>query len=296
MVITQEKPKPEVLSEQLRQSSEEFLPQRRGIAALSLLAMSSLELITLFQTGIIKHLPEVPLPGLHMDSQKVNSSSDAYAMFEVPDGIIGLGSYAATLGLAVMGGKDRSRKQPWIPLVLAAHAEVDALWQRQGFETEEPEIEARGRTGWSEDGREARKLRHRINGRCPAGGLDHEHGIAVLHGQCPASVGSRLHDVAAIRNHDASEAFAARAAFAGAVRVLEDRSGGHGVGVAVLALRGGAHAGQGQRRRRGAGHCLTARQHRCAVTPLAHVGLPFRLRPTDRRTALVRADDTAVAV
>jgi len=139
MAITQEKPKPEVLSEQLRQSSEEFLPQRRGIAALSLLAMSSLGLITLFQTGIMKHLPEVPLPGLHMDSEKVNSSSDAYGMFEVPDGIIGLGSYTATLGLAVMGGEDRSRKQPWIPLVLAAKLGFDTYQaikliqaQRQG--------------------------------------------------------------------------------------------------------------------------------------------------------------------
>src|SRR5947209_3292399 len=139
MAITQKSPPPEVLSEQLRQSSEEFLPQRRGIAGLSLFAMGSLSLITLFQTGILKHLPEVPLPGLHMDSEKVNASSDAYGMFEVPDGIIGLASYTATLGLASMGGKDRSRKQPWIPLLLAAKLGFDTYQaikliqaQRQG--------------------------------------------------------------------------------------------------------------------------------------------------------------------
>lgn len=125
MAITQTKPQPAVLSEQLRQSSAAFLPQRRGIAGLSLLAVGSLSLITLFQVGILKHLPEVPLPGLHMDSEKVNASSDAYGMFEVPDGIIGLGSYTATLGLAAMGGQNRARKQPWLPLLLMAKLGFD---------------------------------------------------------------------------------------------------------------------------------------------------------------------------
>lgn len=125
MTILGERPKPEVLSEQLRQSSEEFLPQRRAIATLSLFAISSLSLISLFQTGIIKHLPDVPLPGLHTDTEKVNASRDAYALLEVPDGIIGLGSYAATMGLAAMGGANRARKQPWIPLLLTTKLGFD---------------------------------------------------------------------------------------------------------------------------------------------------------------------------
>ncbi len=36
------------------------------------------------------------------------------------DAFIGLGSYAATMGLAAMGAKDRAKTQPWIPLALAA--------------------------------------------------------------------------------------------------------------------------------------------------------------------------------
>ena len=62
--------------------------------------MCGCESKTCSKLGILKHLPEVPLPRLYMDSEKVNSSSDAYAMFELPNGIIDLASYAATLGLA----------------------------------------------------------------------------------------------------------------------------------------------------------------------------------------------------
>ena len=46
-------------------------------------------------------------------------------MFSMPDGLIGLGSYAATAGLAAMGGQDRANKQPWIPLALAAKVGFD---------------------------------------------------------------------------------------------------------------------------------------------------------------------------
>lgn len=120
-----EKLKPEQLSMQLRHSSGNFLGQRRGTVGLSLLSVGALSLITLYQVGIIKHLFEPQLPGLEMDADKVNASGEAYGMFETPDGIIGLGSYAATMGLAAMGGKDRAYKQPWIPLLLAAKVGFD---------------------------------------------------------------------------------------------------------------------------------------------------------------------------
>lgn len=43
----------------------------------------------------------------------------------MPDAVLGLGSYAATLGLAAMGGSERARSRPWIPLALAGKALVD---------------------------------------------------------------------------------------------------------------------------------------------------------------------------
>ncbi len=103
--------KPEELSRQLRQGSGEFLARRRKIVGLALTAAGSMGLISLYQMGIIKHLPEPPLP--YFDGDKVDAAAEAYAMLSTPDAVIGLGSYATTLGLAAMGGQDRAtREQP----------------------------------------------------------------------------------------------------------------------------------------------------------------------------------------
>ena len=55
-----------------------------------------------------------------MDSEAVVGSDEAYARLEVPDAVLGLGSYAVTLGLAVAGGSDRASRKPWLPLALGA--------------------------------------------------------------------------------------------------------------------------------------------------------------------------------
>ena len=115
---------PRELSRCWREGSGESLSRRRGIIGLSLAAAGSMALITLYQTGIIEHLPEPPLPGL--DADRVDASPAAYSRFSVPDGALGFLSYAATLGLAAMGGGDRARQQPWIPLALAAKVAFDA--------------------------------------------------------------------------------------------------------------------------------------------------------------------------
>ena len=133
---------PEQLSRQLRQNSGHFLGQRRGVVGLSLLSVGALGLISLYQMGIVKHLPEPPLPGLEMDADKVNGSSDAYGMLETPDSIIGLGSYAATMGLAAMGGQDRANSQPWIPLLLAAKVGYDTYTAIQLIKAQATEYKA----------------------------------------------------------------------------------------------------------------------------------------------------------
>lgn len=122
--MMKEKPlTPEVLSQQLRLGSGEFLPQRRGIVGLSLLAVGSMSLISLYQVGILKHLPEPPLPMLNAD--KVDASAEAYSRFETPDALLAIGNYAMTAGLAAMGEQDRARTKPWIPLALAAKVGFD---------------------------------------------------------------------------------------------------------------------------------------------------------------------------
>lgn len=115
---------PAELSRELRQDSGEFLDERRGIVVASLAAIGCMGLIALYQIGVIKHLPEPRLPGL--DADKVDASDEAYSHLQIGDAFIGLGSYAATMGLAAMGPKNRAKTQPWIPLALAAKTTIDA--------------------------------------------------------------------------------------------------------------------------------------------------------------------------
>jgi len=115
---------PKQLSRQLREDEDHSLVRRRGIVACGLAAAGAMGVITLYQIGIIKHLPEPPLPGF--DADKVDSSEEAYSYFQTPDAFIGLGSYAATMGLAAMGAKNRAETRPWLPLVLLAKTTADA--------------------------------------------------------------------------------------------------------------------------------------------------------------------------
>jgi hypothetical protein len=87
-------------------------------------AVGSMGLIVLYQMGTIEHLPEPQIPGL--DADKVDASPEASTRLAMPDGIVGLGSYAVTMGLAAMGGRERARDPPWIPLALAAKVAFDA--------------------------------------------------------------------------------------------------------------------------------------------------------------------------
>jgi len=57
----------------------------------------------------------------------VVGSDEAYARLVTPDAVLGLGSYAVTLGLAAMGGEDRAARRPWLPLALGAKVTFDAL-------------------------------------------------------------------------------------------------------------------------------------------------------------------------
>jgi hypothetical protein len=124
-MIAEKTRKAEELSQQLRLGTGEFLVQRRAIVALSLIAISSMNLIALYQMGIIKHLPEPPLPML--DSDRVDASAEAYSRFSTPDAILAIGDYAVTAGLAAMGGQNRAKKRPWIPIALAAKVAFDTF-------------------------------------------------------------------------------------------------------------------------------------------------------------------------
>ena len=109
------------LSRDLRTAKTPGLARRRGVIALSLTASAAMSVIAMYQTGLIKHLPEPPLP--FFDADRIDASEEAYRRFSTPDALLGLGSYAMTAGLAAMGGRDRER---WISLAMAAKVAFDA--------------------------------------------------------------------------------------------------------------------------------------------------------------------------
>jgi uncharacterized membrane protein len=116
---------PAVLSAQLRSDRSPSLTRRRAVVSLSLLAEAALGVISLYQMGIVRHVPEPPRLGFNGDH--VNSSPDAYRWLGMPDGVLGIGSHALTLALAAAGGSNRSRDKPWLPLALLGKVTLDTL-------------------------------------------------------------------------------------------------------------------------------------------------------------------------
>lgn len=115
---------PERLSWELRHGRDESLRRRRCVVGLSLTAAGSMALISLYQMGLMRRLPEPPLPGL--DAEKVDASAEAYSKLAAPDALIGLVSYSLTALLAGAGEPHRARSKPWLPVALAVKVAFDA--------------------------------------------------------------------------------------------------------------------------------------------------------------------------
>ena len=135
---------PADLSRQLRTGTGGFLEHRRGILGLTLAATGSMGVISLYQMGVIQHLPEPPLPGLKAD--EIDASEEAYQWLSTPDGPVGLLSYAATAVLASIGGAGRARRNPWLPLALLAKLGADAA--QAAFLTREQWTKHRAFCSW----------------------------------------------------------------------------------------------------------------------------------------------------
>ena len=81
---------------------------------------------SLYQTGIIRRVPDVSLP--HFDSNKVMGSAQAYEILHMPDAPLAVASYAATAGIAAMGGIARNRERPLLAWLMAAKVLIDSLF------------------------------------------------------------------------------------------------------------------------------------------------------------------------
>ena len=117
---------PTTLSRQLRTAETDDLRRRRALVALSNVGALAGVVVSLYQTGVVSHLPD--LPGKIWNSDKVDASDYAYKRYDTPDALIMTVSYGLTALLAGAGGKDRAERRPWLPVALAAKVLTDAAF------------------------------------------------------------------------------------------------------------------------------------------------------------------------
>ena len=117
---------PQQLSQELRQGKNPHMSRRRAIIGLSMLGGSMGQLVTLYQTGIINHLPDPPGQQI-FDADRVDASNYAYSRFDSPDGPIMVFTYAITAWLAAAGGLDRARTNPLLPIAMGIKILVDCV-------------------------------------------------------------------------------------------------------------------------------------------------------------------------
>ena len=120
---------PAQLSDELRSATSPDMRRRRWLVGLSLLGSTIGQIVTLYQVGIVKHLPDPP--GGLFDSNRVNASTYAYKRLQMPDAVLMIGTYAATAALAASGGKDRAERTPLLPVALAAKTLFDVATNLQ---------------------------------------------------------------------------------------------------------------------------------------------------------------------
>ena len=114
---------PTALSRDLRLATGPDMRRRRWLVGLSLFGVLMGQIVALFQTGIIRRLPDPPVGPF--DSDRVDASDFAYKRLQVPDAMLMIGTYAVTAGLAAAGGRDRARHTPVLPVALAAKTVFD---------------------------------------------------------------------------------------------------------------------------------------------------------------------------
>jgi len=120
-----DKTDPAVLSDYYREEGDDSeLTRRRWATGLSLVGALAGQLVSAYQTGLIRHLPDPPSGGL-FDSDKVDASDYAYKRADTPDGLLMLRNYATTAMIVGGGGMDRARQRPWWSILAFGKAVFD---------------------------------------------------------------------------------------------------------------------------------------------------------------------------
>jgi uncharacterized membrane protein len=129
---------PESLCEYEQHSEDEEMHLRRALVAVSLTGIAAMGIVTLLQSGLVKHLPDPPIGNFHSD--KVNSSHEAYRR-GTPDAPLAIAAHSVNMVLATLGGKDRARQVPWIPILAALVAAPQAATAAQYLFYQMPKVD-----------------------------------------------------------------------------------------------------------------------------------------------------------
>lgn len=112
------------LSWELRHDRGPEMQRRRWLVGLSLVGVAAGQAVALLQTGIVKRLPDLPLP--QFDATEVDKQPYGYKRLQTPDALLMIVSYGLTAVLAGAGGSNRARNQPWLAAALFGKVVYDA--------------------------------------------------------------------------------------------------------------------------------------------------------------------------
>ena len=115
---------PQQLSRELRLGTSEDLQRRRWALALTFVGTAMGIAVGLYQTGIVKRLPDI-LPGDIWDAENVDASDYAYAHGQQPDAPAMIANYGLTAMALAAGGEKRAEQTPALPLIAAGKAAAD---------------------------------------------------------------------------------------------------------------------------------------------------------------------------
>lgn len=131
---------PQQLSRELREGTSPDLKRRRQIISLSMIGGAMGQIVSLYQTGVIKHLPDPPTD--LFDADRVDASDYAYKRFNSPDGPLMLINYGLTAWIASAGGENRAQTNPLLSLAMGGKLLFDAILAAQLAREEWNENEA----------------------------------------------------------------------------------------------------------------------------------------------------------
>ena len=106
-----------------RRGRTSSLRRRRHTATTALASTTVMAGLSLYQLGVIRRLPELPLPGF--DANRVDASAQAYQLLGSPDATLGVVSYSVTAALAALGGDEPPLA---LSALVAGKAAVDLGW------------------------------------------------------------------------------------------------------------------------------------------------------------------------